>query len=674
MKKQPAEKLLTLIAGGLTLLSAGFFPFSKVSAVLDWGDQGDGTYKNPVQWQDFNNPCVVRSGSTFYMISASHHLVGAPISKSTDLVNWQLVGSLYNDFSAISTNCLYPGMSYSGGSQDGEVEYHNGTWYWYNWSTAYKGMYSTAVNIEGPWTRPKPIKGTEHMTSYVYEDPCPFWDDNGQMYFVVMGNGDYGSGRNYNTKIYTMNAAGDSITNNGTDISSIFTQPFLPKGPQFIHKNGYYYFFCANDMDRKTQWVYRATGITGPYNEKKQLTDSDSAGTFMNVNFCQGSMVSWWTGTDSAYAYVSHDYILSGSPYGRRIIVSPAGWGTDNWPWMGVDIDGDGRGECVAWNGKTYNKPIPGGSISYADPSDEFNAAVLGPAWLFNHNPDTTKYSLSARPGWMRLTARKLNTVGGTAFLDGAAVNFHEDELLFAYNTMVTRSVGKYDTITTCMSTNSMIDGQRAGFCMLVKDYEWIGVAKNGTTRTIQWVKGNPASGNTSVITGPALSQDLLYIKLDYNLARGTMYYSLNGIDYTQLGDVMYPYYSAWYEGAKFGIFSYNRSSTPAGGYAEFDYVRQKFGAGNPVGNQAAGYLLTSQPQLLLSRNAVRYTLSTSAKVSIRLFDLQGRLVRTLVHSVQQPGRHSVALPETNSVGIHVLSFRAGDQKIDKLVTANPHR
>jgi hypothetical protein len=29
-----------------------------------WGDQGDGTYRNPILWADFNNPCVFKAGDT----------------------------------------------------------------------------------------------------------------------------------------------------------------------------------------------------------------------------------------------------------------------------------------------------------------------------------------------------------------------------------------------------------------------------------------------------------------------------------------------------------------------------------------------------------------------------------------------------------------------------------
>jgi beta-xylosidase len=53
-----------------------------------WGDQGDGTFRNPVLWMDYNNPCVIRHGDSFYLTAATHHFMGMPILKSRDLVNW----------------------------------------------------------------------------------------------------------------------------------------------------------------------------------------------------------------------------------------------------------------------------------------------------------------------------------------------------------------------------------------------------------------------------------------------------------------------------------------------------------------------------------------------------------------------------------------------------------
>ena len=61
------------------------------------GDNGDGTFSNPVFWTDVPDPDVIRVGDDFYMVSTTMHLVpGAPIMHSKDLVNWEIVSYLYD--------------------------------------------------------------------------------------------------------------------------------------------------------------------------------------------------------------------------------------------------------------------------------------------------------------------------------------------------------------------------------------------------------------------------------------------------------------------------------------------------------------------------------------------------------------------------------------------------
>lgn len=67
------------------------------------GDNGDGTFSNPVFWADVPDPDVIRVGDDFYMVSTTMHLVpGAPIMHSKDLVNWEI------DLNTFDTYTLHP--------------------------------------------------------------------------------------------------------------------------------------------------------------------------------------------------------------------------------------------------------------------------------------------------------------------------------------------------------------------------------------------------------------------------------------------------------------------------------------------------------------------------------------------------------------------------------------
>ena len=66
-------------------------------ACAQTGDNGDGTFSNPVIWADVPDPDVIRVGDDFYMVSTTMHLVpGAPVMHSKDLVNWEVISYLYD--------------------------------------------------------------------------------------------------------------------------------------------------------------------------------------------------------------------------------------------------------------------------------------------------------------------------------------------------------------------------------------------------------------------------------------------------------------------------------------------------------------------------------------------------------------------------------------------------
>ncbi len=542
-----ADKAQRWVAVGAGLWSMGLA--AKAAAAV-WGDQGDGTYRNPILWADYNNPCVFRVGDAFYLTAATHHFMGVPVLKSWDLVNWTHVGRIYADLARLSPDFDSPGKAYSAGSQDGEVGFHDGTFYYYNWSTRYRGFMSTARRPEGPWT---PLAKLRESIGSDYEDPCPFWDDDGRAYLFLVGNPGP-------LKLFRLSDTFDEIVDEGATI----IDDIPPKGPQVIKRDGYYYVLVARTGPHKAQFAYRSRSLYGPY-EKRLLFEGRAQG----VQAAQGSLVEVGGG---AWAFIHHDYDMS-SVYGRRVYLQPAGW-RDGWPWIGEDPDGDGVGRPVGISA-AYPKPaLPPGPINAGDASDEFSTDQLGAQWLWNHNPDPTLWSLTARPGWLRLIARPLHTEEGYSQYPRVRVAFHEDHLLFARNTLVQRIVGREDVISTRMDVSAMEDGQRAGLCTMIDDYTWIGVAQDAGARRLVFAKGDP-SGPAGRTFGPVLAVPRVWLKIEYKDARGSCFYSLDGVRYETLGDRDYAYTSSWYEGTKAGLFSYKLSTGAAGGAVDFDFFRQ---------------------------------------------------------------------------------------------------
>src|SRR5215470_502918 len=56
-------------------------------------DNGNGTYSNPLFYDEFADPDMIRVGADYYLTGATMHTMpGRPILHSRDLVNWRIIG------------------------------------------------------------------------------------------------------------------------------------------------------------------------------------------------------------------------------------------------------------------------------------------------------------------------------------------------------------------------------------------------------------------------------------------------------------------------------------------------------------------------------------------------------------------------------------------------------
>ena len=90
------------------------------NAPLLWGDQGNGTYINPILNADFSDPDVIRVDSMYYMVASDFHFMGMQVLESQDMVNWRYVAQIYDHFDepGWEENAHYAGGSWA---PDGQV-------------------------------------------------------------------------------------------------------------------------------------------------------------------------------------------------------------------------------------------------------------------------------------------------------------------------------------------------------------------------------------------------------------------------------------------------------------------------------------------------------------------------------------------------------------------------
>ena len=74
----------------LSMLMAALCGFAQSKS---WSaDNGNGTYTNPLTYDEFSDPDVIRVGDDYYLAGTTMHSVpGLVILHSKDLVNWENV-------------------------------------------------------------------------------------------------------------------------------------------------------------------------------------------------------------------------------------------------------------------------------------------------------------------------------------------------------------------------------------------------------------------------------------------------------------------------------------------------------------------------------------------------------------------------------------------------------
>ncbi|MBL4561416.1 MAG: glycoside hydrolase 43 family protein [Labilibaculum sp.] len=495
------------------LLSAQDFS----SPIGSWGDQGNGTYINPVLNADYSDPDVIRVGEDYYMVCSEFHFMGIPVLHSKDLVNWTIIARVYDEFKfapEYDTNDRY-----AGGSWAPAIRYHDNK-YWVYFCTPKEGLFmTTAEKPEGPW---EPL--TQVVNIAGWEDPCPFWDENGQAY---LGRSKVGAGPIY---IHKMSADGKKLLDDGV---IVYTGP-VAEGTKIHQLKGYYYLSIPEGgVERGWQTILRSKNIYGPF-EKKVVLEKGS--TPINGPH-QGAMIDlpngdWW-----------FIHFQSVNNIGRVCHLQPMRW-KDDWPVMGVDIDMNGIGEPVyVWKKPDVGTVYP---ITVPQTSDEFNKPQLDFQWSWNHNPVNDQWSLTQKKDCLLL-----NALPATSFLK-------------AKNTLTQKVMGSQGEATTFLLADQMNDGQKAGLCLMGKQYNLIGIVK--------------ASGKLSVfadLNGKMTEQEFrgskIYLRVHVTReeSKNQFDYSTDNKHFLPLGDAFTTNNGYW-KGPKIGLFSYNEKEQ--GGTAKFDW------------------------------------------------------------------------------------------------------
>lgn len=486
-----------------------------------------GYFTNPVIYADVPDIDVIRVGNDYYMVSTTMHLMpGAPIMKSKDLVNWEIISYLFDEIKDSPLYDLESGNVYGQGQWASSLRYHNNRFYVFfatnNPKKSY--IYSTA-DPAGKWEKIATFDGNYHDASLLF-------DDDDRVYLAFGGS---------HIRIKELNKDLKTFKDDGLDVEVIHGEPKgLLEGTHINKYNGKYYMFLIwwPQGGIRTQLCFRSDKIEGPYEMKEILSDDLD---FPNHGVAQGCIVDTEKGDWYGFLFQDHEAV------GRTPVLMPCRW-EDGWPMLG-----DENGKVP----KVMEKPVQGYPETPLVISDDFNSPKLALNWQWNHNPDNNLWSLTERPGYMRLKTGKV-----------------VETIFEARNTLSQRTEGPTCSGIISLDVTHMKNGDVAGLGAFCAEPGLISVIMKNDKKYLVMTDRSEEKGRTE------LNQNTIYLRMDcdFNTDKANFFYSTDKKEWKKLGTEFKMIYNLkHFMGNRFAIYNYATKS--AGGYVDvdfFEYSRTK--------------------------------------------------------------------------------------------------
>jgi alpha-N-arabinofuranosidase len=368
--------------------------------------QQAGTFKNPVIPGFYPDPSICKAGDDYYTVhSTFEYFPGVPVMHSKDLVHWQLIGYCLTHKSQLPLDK----MRASGGIYAPTIRYNNGTFYMITTNVDAGGnFYVTAKNPAGPWSEPVWLDSSGM-------DPSLFFDNDGKIYYIRHeGQGDgFIAQRILNLETGKLEGALTKIWGG--------TGGVWAEGPHMYKINGKYYLMISEggtSYDHSVT-VARSDSPWGPFESDPNnpiLTHRHLSNHPIQV-IGHADMVKtpagWWLvclGVRPQGGRFHH--------IGRETFLAPVAFNKEGWPVV------------------NENRPIEFTMTSPKLPQhiwpktparENFESNTIALQWNYLRNPYEENYSLTERPGFLRLngSAVTLSDKDSPAFLGQRQTDFN---------------------------------------------------------------------------------------------------------------------------------------------------------------------------------------------------------------------------------------------------------
>lgn len=559
----------------LLILSLCALFMGKANSQSWTADNGNGTFTNPLFYDEFTDPDLIRVDTVFYMVASSMHAMpGLPLLRSKDLVNWEFVTYIFDKLDLGPEFHLEGDKGiYGNGIWAPAIRYHKGTFYVFVNVNDHGLQVFSAQDPSGPWIH-------KNMGGRIYDLGILF-DDDDKIYAV----------HSYDeVKLIEIKPDFSGYVE-GSEKVIIPKNNAMGEGHHFYKINGKYYIISADYAPVGRMQCARADKPEGPY-ETVVISSRETMGTqrgwwskgygFWSNIPNEGEVMEFEKPSENGfYAVPLHQGGIVDLPNGewwgfsmmdvkstgRLTFLSPVTW-KNGWPYFGLEGN-------LGRSPRTWFKPDIGMNttpITTYKRDDDFSSPKLQPIWQWNHIPVDKKWSLTEKKGMLRLHTLP-------------AKNF-----MYAKNTLTQRVMGPESNATVVLDVKSLKQGDVAGLALLNVPYYWIGVIRTNQGLAIRFYD---LVKNQSVDEPILTNRVYLRANGNYDKDIARLSFSTDGVNFKEVGDdLRLGYQMKTFQGVRYALFAFNTEGKE-GGYADFDTFKVEEPLADRSRNLPIGKIIT---------------------------------------------------------------------------------
>lgn len=559
----------------LLILSLCALFMGKANSQSWTADNGNGTFTNPLFYDEFTDPDLIRVDTVFYMVASSMHAMpGLPLLRSKDLVNWEFVTYIFDKLDLGPEFHLEGDKGiYGNGIWAPAIRYHKGTFYVFVNVNDHGLQVFSAQDPSGPWIH-------KNMGGRIYDLGILF-DDDDKIYAV----------HSYDeVKLIEIKPDFSGYVE-GSEKVIIPKNNAMGEGHHFYKINGKYYIISADYAPVGRMQCARADKPEGPY-ETVVISSRETMGTqrgwwskgygFWSNIPNEGEVMEFEKPSENGfYAVPLHQGGIVDLPNGewwgfsmmdvkstgRLTFLSPVTW-KNGWPYFGLEGN-------LGRSPRTWFKPDIGMNttpITTYKRDDDFSSPKLQPIWQWNHIPVDEKWSLTEKKGMLRLHTLP-------------AKNF-----MYAKNTLTQRVMGPESNATVVLDVKSLKQGDVAGLALLNVPYYWIGVIRTNQGLMIRFYD---LVKNQSIDEPILTNRVYLRANGNYDKDIARLSFSTDGVNFKEVGDdLRLGYQMKTFQGVRYALFAFNTEGKE-GGYADFDSFKVEEPLADRSRNLPIGKIIT---------------------------------------------------------------------------------